>query len=147
MSVRIFVMMSYRFKVSSIGRVECDTKIDLWRSVICVPIAWRIIAIVTIDIPINLWRIVRIVSNIHTANPRDIASVIVIYMYSSGLTDTTIIIIINRSVFNLNDRSIRIILYIGTIIITRIKTDIYSNFSTSSTLLICFQRDSPYLLM
>ena len=123
-SVRSFVVISNGFIMSSVWGFENHTILIVWNSVMRIPNARCVVTVETIHIPNTLRVVETIIINSHIANPSHSTSVIIVYMYSSSLDDTPIIIIINRGVFNLNYRSIVVILNVSTVIITCIEADI-----------------------
>lgn len=63
--------------------------------------------------------------NVKAAYTVYVTKVVIVNVYVSRLTNTPIIIIIDRNVFNLNNSTKLIVLYIAVIIITRVKTNTY----------------------
>lgn len=126
----VFVVhVSYpgRMIVGSIGLIVHDGIMSLWRHVIAVPRTRNKPDIKSVDVPgIVGVVIVIVVMKVQPAYPRYLSEMVITDKHISGLSNSTVVIVIHRYAFNLDHCAVIIILHIGIVIISGIEAYVHA---------------------
>ena len=111
--------------ICTVWPVEHDAYIHRRPPVIPVPRSRNIYAVIRIDEATMVGKtMMPVIVNIHITNHRHHSERIIVDINVSSLYDPSVVIIINRDIFDLDHRPIVIILHIRFVVVTRIVTDV-----------------------
>lgn len=119
----IGIIISYRGVIPAVWCCIYDAICIIGDCVIGMPRPVDIPPVQGIDIPGIMRKMPEVVIVYHQSAYLCEVTVVITDKYISGPCDTSVVVVINRNIFYLDNRSVSVVLYIRIIVIARIKTD------------------------